>query len=135
MSADSFYAKWQGMFERTEDEIAKKQGELERHRKEVAQIMEEYQSLQSDLEAAKMRLKLTAEQARLCKDNLEQMQKGIVECWGNPDAHPNGPDYREIVASKAAMEDYSRVRSVLTGRVRSIELLIEQFEKTHATIL
>ncbi len=119
-----------GIAAQTEEQIEQQKAALERQHREARDLQRKYSELSNAAEAANEQLRSAEQQFAGQQVELKNRLAAIADGWGSPSV-PNGPTYAQIVAIRAAVEDFPRVRAILATRFNAAQALLAEFEKKH----
>lgn len=114
------------------EEAEQAQARLEATTRQASALQNRLKALLTAVEEAESSLARADDQWAARKADLLAMQTGILEGWGNP-AIPGGPTYTNLIALRAAVEDFPRARQHLLTKVTTAKRALVDFEKKYCS--
>lgn len=112
-------------------DIAKTQAKLEQEAREAYELECRLKGLIDAVKRIGARIELADSQLQSRLRLIEARDESFLDTWGQSEM-PNGPDYTQLVALKASIEDFPRARAQLIGKLEAAKKELADFERKHA---
>ena len=120
--------------DRLSQQVDEQRAELDRQVAVAQEVERERARLQRNLDDAADALQLADSRFGFFKARAAELQDTLATLWGRSDSGlGNGttPDYSGLVACRAAVVDFQRVRPIYQAQVNTAQAALDKFEREH----